>query len=94
MKINALIDTGFDGDIVVPSKMITNGHPPNGYSRWTLADGNTILAPYFLGSIKIGGYKALSVSITTLGDESLIGRGVTDKFKIIFDHGKKVTVEP
>lgn len=28
-----------------------------------------------------------------MGDEPLVGRGVTDKFKITFDHGKKVIVE-
>ncbi len=93
LKIEALIDTGFDGDVVVPPKMIMNGRPPSGHTRWTLADGSISFAPYFLGSIKIGKFKPIGVSISALGDEPLIGRGVTDKFKVIFDHGKKVIVE-
>lgn len=32
--------------------------------------------------------------VVTLGNEVMIGRGITDKFKIIFDHGRKVIIEP
>lgn len=94
LKLEVLVDTGFEGDIVIPSKMIMNGQPPSGHSRFILADGSLAFAPYFLGSVKIGKYKPIGVSVSCLGDEPLIGRGVTDKFKIIFDHGKKITVEP
>ncbi len=93
LKVEALIDTGFDGDVTVPSKMILNGKPPQGYLPWTLASGAKINAPYFLGKIKIGKFKAFSVLITTLGDEPLVGRGITDRFKVTFDHGRKVIVE-
>ncbi len=93
LKVEALIDTGFTGEIVLPPKMVMNGRPPEGYSRWTLADGSTTFAPNFLGTIRIGKYKPFGVSITALGDEPLIGRGITDKFKVIFDHGKRVIIE-
>ncbi len=93
LKVEALIDTGFSGEIVIPPKMIMNGQPPKGYSRWTLADGSTTLAPNFLGTVKIGKFKSIGVSIIALGDEPLIGRGITDKFKVIFDHGRKVIIE-
>lgn len=94
LKLEFLVDTGFDADVVIPSKMIMNGQPPSGHSRFILADGSLVFAPYFLGSIKIGKYKPIGVSIVCLGDQPLMGRGVTDKFKVIFDHGKKVIVEP
>lgn len=93
LKLEVLVDTGFDGDIVVPSKMIMNGQPPSGHSRFILADGSLVFAPYFIGSIKIGKYRPIGVSISCLGDQPLIGRGVTDKFKVIFDHGRKIIVE-
>lgn len=93
LKVEALVDTGFDGDITVPPKMVLDGKLPNGYLPWTLANGQKVNAPYFLGKIKIGKFKPLKVLITALGDEPLIGRGITDKFKVIFDHGKKVIVE-
>lgn len=73
--------------------MILNGRPPRGYLPWTLANGEEINAPYFLGKVRIGKFEPISVLITALGEEPLIGRGVTDKFKITFDHGKKVIVE-
>ncbi len=94
IKTEALIDTGFDGAVTVPPEMILNGKPPQGYLPWTLADGKKVDAPYFLGKAKIGKFEAINVLITALGDEPLIGRGVTDKFKVTFDHGRKVIVEP
>lgn len=93
IKIETLIDTGFDGDITVPPEVILNGKPPQGYLPWTLANGAKINAPYFLGKVRIGKFEPIDVLITALGDEPLIGRGITDKFKVIFDHGKKVIVE-
>lgn len=93
LKVEALVDTGFSGEVVLPSEMIMNGQPPKGYSRWTLADGSTKLAPNFLGTVRIGKFKPIDVSIAVLGDEPLIGRGLTDRFKVIFDHGKKIIVE-
>lgn len=92
-KAEVLIDTGFDGHITIPPEMILNGKSPDGYLPWTLANGENVRAPYFLGKIRIGKFKPIDVLITVLGDEPLIGRGVTDRFKIIFDHGKKVIVE-
>lgn len=93
IKIEALVDTGFDGDVTVPPEMVLNGKPPEGYLPWTLADETKINAPYFLGKIRIGKFQAFNVLVTALGDEPLIGRGVIDRFKVIFDHGRKVIVE-
>lgn len=92
-KTEALIDTGFDGDVTVPPKMILNGKLPEGSLPWTLANGKKVNTPYFIGKIRIGKFKPITVLITVLGDEPLIGRGITDKFKVIFDHGRKVIVE-
>lgn len=93
IKIEALVDTGFDGDIAIPPELVLNGDPPAGYVRWTLASGQTILAPYFMGTIKVGNFRLISIQITVLGDEPIIGRGIIDRFKITLDHGQKVILE-
>jgi hypothetical protein len=44
--IEALLDTGFDGDLIIPEGLMTNGKPPDSYLRFTLADQVTsVLAP-------------------------------------------------
>ncbi len=93
LKVEVLVDTGFDGDIIVPPKMILNGKSPKGYLSWTLANGEKVNAPYFLGKVRVGKFTPVDVLVTALGEEPLIGRGITDKFKVIFDHGRKVIIE-
>lgn len=39
-QVEALLDTGFDGDIVVPLSLIANDQPPDEYRNWALADGS------------------------------------------------------
>ena len=36
----ALIDTGFSGDIVVPATGELTQYPPDAYATWTMADGS------------------------------------------------------
>ena len=38
-EIEAYIDSGFDGDILVPAGPLTAGEVPDGEYQWTLADG-------------------------------------------------------
>lgn len=93
LKLEALLDTGFDGFVVVPTEMLSNGHPPDGYLPWTLADGSKTLAPAYIGVVKLKGIGSFSVIVTALGDEVMVGRRLSDKFKLILDHGKKLIVE-
>ncbi len=92
LKIEALVDTGFDGDISLPARLILNGKPPDGHTSWIIASGESLRAPYFFGFIKLGSYK-LFVQIIVLGNEPIIGRGVLDQFKVTFDHGRNIIVE-
>jgi len=89
----ALLDTGFDGDVAVPSDLLTAGQT-DGHLRWTLADGSTILAPYYLGEVAVADMGPFPCLITALGDEPLVGRGVAEHFRITLDHGLTVAVEP
>lgn len=92
-KIEGLVDTGFEGDIAVPKGLLTNGDPPDTLLPWQLANETVVLASVYAGKVKLGNIASFTVSVVTLGNEVMIGRGVTDRFKVIFDHGKKVIVE-
>ncbi len=92
-KIEVLLDTGFDGDIAIPKGLLTNGNPPDGLLPWKLADGSKIVAPAYIGKIRVGQMAPLQVIVITLGDESLIGQGIIKHFTITLDHGKRVLIE-
>ncbi|MBI4492857.1 MAG: hypothetical protein HY690_08710 [Chloroflexi bacterium] len=93
--VDALLDTGFDGDVVLPPGLVMdNSQPPDEYLQWTLADGSEVLAPAFLGTARVGELAPFPVLITALGDEPLVGRGVSDRFLVMLDHGHQVIVEP
>jgi hypothetical protein len=38
--------------------------------------------------------ESFPVVISFLGEEALIGRAVTDRFRLTLDHGQRVIVEP
>jgi predicted aspartyl protease len=93
-EMETLLDTGFDGDIAVPLDLIHRDWTPNGHYSWALADGSEVEAPYFRGTLRLGGLPPLSLNVTALGDEPILGRGVIDRFMFILDHGRQVVVEP
>jgi predicted aspartyl protease len=93
VDVEALLDTGFDGDVALPLALLADGQPPADYVRWTLADGSTVLAPVYDGIVQIGPFSPYPVLITVVGDEPIVGRGVTDNFLITLDHGRQVIVE-
>ena len=95
----ALIDTGFSGDIVVPVTEELKQATPGAYATWTMADGSEVLAPIFLGSIRFpqldkDAAEMVGVTVTVLGDQALIGQSVLRYFTLILDHGQQVTLEP
>ena len=92
VEVEALLDTGFDGDVAVPAGLLTDGHPPDGHSRWTLADGSSVLVPYYVGTVELGGHGPFPAVVITLGSEPLIGSGVARHVTIILDHGQRVIV--
>jgi hypothetical protein len=47
MTVEALLDTGSDGHVVIPADSLNDGQPPDGHLGWILADGSQVLAPYF-----------------------------------------------
>jgi hypothetical protein len=62
-------------------------------SRWELGDGSLVLSEEYLGTAQVVGIK-MPVRITCLGEEFLVGRGIVDRFRLIFDRGQRVQIEP
>jgi predicted aspartyl protease len=92
--VEALLDTGFDGDIVVPTGFVASRFHADGHLRWTLADGSSVLAAYYVGSVRLGKLGPFPALVTVLGNEALIGRGIVGHLTIVLDHGQRVIVEP
>lgn len=91
--VEALLDTGFDGDIALPAGFVLRQDEPDGSPQWTLADGSEIRTPVYLGTVQVGDFAALPITITIVGSEAIVGRGVTDRFTVILDRGRQVVIE-
>jgi predicted aspartyl protease len=99
LQTQALIDTGFSGDIVVPVTGELKQYPPDAIATWTMADGSEVLAPIFLGTIRFPQLdedvaEMVGVTVTVLGGQALIGQSILRRFTLTLDHGKQVILEP
>lgn len=92
-KVEALLDTGFDGYVILPESIVSNGEPADEYLLWRMADGSIISAPAYKGVIRIGNIVMDRIVVTILGSKPIVGRSVIANFKITLDHGKRVIVE-
>jgi predicted aspartyl protease len=90
VNLEGLVDTGFDGAIVVPEGLIPSMTQPDGHLIWQLADDSQVLAPAYTGRVRFGDLGSVPVVITVLGDEPIIGRQVTDLFLLTLDHGRQI----
>jgi len=90
--VQALIDTGFDGELVVPEHLIR----PIGEeipTTWRLADGSELAIAAYEAEIRLGHLAPIVGLVLPMGGESLVGRGIIDYFSVTFDHGHRVTVQ-
>lgn len=93
-ETEALLDTGFDGAVVIPVDFLGPDVSPDSHAPWTLADGSAVLAPVYIAVLRIGDLEPLRVLATALGREVLLGRTVSDRFGITLEHGRRLIVEP
>ena len=92
---DALIDTGFEGGVALPSGYLPVNVPPERNTSLTLADGSRRSAPIYRGRVAIGGFPLLPflIEITILGSEPIVGVQVIQHFSVVLDHGRRVIVE-
>jgi hypothetical protein len=50
--------------------------------------------PLYPALVHLGNLGSLEAVVAILGDETLIGRGILDRFLLTFDHGRRVVLEP
>ncbi len=93
IDIEALVDTGFDGGLIVPAGLVPQA-AANGISNWMLADGSRSSAAWYWGWVTLGHFaEPLLTKETMLQDEILVGRQIIDHYRVTFDHGQRVIVE-
>ena len=46
------------------------------------------------GTVQVGIFAAVDAEIVVLGEAAIVGRGITDRYRVILDHGEQVIVEP
>jgi predicted aspartyl protease len=94
VAVEALVDTGFDGYLVLQPSLLSTELTTDFYLRLELADGSSLQSPAYIGTIRVGNLASFPGAITAIGSESLVGRGVIDRFRVILDHGRNIIVEP
>jgi clan AA aspartic protease len=91
----ALLDTGFDGYLVLPATLSPQLEKPDFQITTRLADGSRRMSPVYQGGVEIVGLNIVYVSrIILLGNECLLGQGIIKRIKVTFDHGSQIVVEP
>jgi predicted aspartyl protease len=92
--IEALLDTGFDGDMSVPRRLATSIGVPHHYGEFIMANGVEAYRPVFLGSGEIGSFGSFPIEVAALGGDYLLGLGLANRFAITLGHGRQIIVEP
>jgi predicted aspartyl protease len=95
LRIEALLDTGFDGFVIVPAGALDAIADPGDRVSWRLSDGTFLAAKSVLGTATIVDLDFdVPVVISELGREALVGREVIDLLKLTLDHGRELIIEP
>jgi predicted aspartyl protease len=90
-NVNVLLDTGFDGDVVVPLFSVRS-LPQDDETDIEWLEGTSISAPVYRGTIQIGKMAPRQVQIIAAGSEFIIGIGVLRRYEVILDRGRRVEI--
>ena len=94
-RASALLDTGFDGHLAIPETVVPTLPRPLYRRRVRTASGQIVRVAAYLGTVELDDRPSVVDSIIiALGDEYLLGLSVLNRFKVTFDHGRRVIVEP
>jgi predicted aspartyl protease len=92
---NAFLDTGFDGQVILPLSMLAQLGAPELTRHWTLADGSPAISYSYSGVIELAELpNQTRVTVDVIGSEVMIGRRLIEPLRVILDHGREVIVEP
>jgi hypothetical protein len=67
--------------------------PSRGQQRCNLADGSQIDALAYRGFVSVGTFQPVGTIIIALPHRALLGRAVTDHFRLTFFYGRQVILE-
>jgi predicted aspartyl protease len=93
LTLDALVDTGFTSDIVVPVGAVPDSTPVPGYVTVRFADDSELAIPAYPGTVRIGETAVTPVTLLVLGSEAIGGLGVSARFRVIIDHDRMITFE-
>ena len=91
----ALIDTGFTGDLVVPEGSLPQdiGNPDH-VRVYRVADDRFTRAPMFTGELEVMGLPLIQdVTVAELGSRYLIGLGIIERYVVTLERGERVIIE-
>jgi clan AA aspartic protease len=86
IEIEALIDTGFDGEITIPSVIgVRLGLELTGLEEFELADGSVIQNFVFSGQATLGGQnREVRIMLADI-DEAIFGTGLLTSYRLAID---------
>lgn len=94
-ELAALVNTGFDGYLVVPSALVSVLPPPAFGQPVETASGQVVAVRVFPATIEFvdvpGPFDGLAIA---LGNEFLVGLLSINHIRVMFDHGRQLLVEP
>ena len=92
ISVDALIDTGFNADMVVPGNVDLG--PSASEVDLTLGNNSNIRVSRVLGYVQIGDFAPVPAEILSTGSLYVIGMGILRRYEVILDHGQRVIVNP
>lgn len=93
-RLEALLDTDFEGDLVIPETVALGPIEVRGSRVFQMADGTEITRRIYDGNVIVGQLGAFPVVVVPLGDECFMGLRLARRFAITLDHGREIVVEP
>lgn len=93
LDLEVLVDTGFDGGLVVPMDLVPDRVPVAGETNCELADGSSFRARSYRGFVSIGSLPPIPTVIMAFPDRALLGRAVTNRYRLSFVYGRQVILE-
>jgi predicted aspartyl protease len=92
---SALVDSGFEGYVALPKDLERTLSAPAYHWRVETASGELVDVPVWDGTAELtdapGSFQVRAIA---LGDEFLVGLRLMNRFRITFDHGRQLLVEP